>query len=166
MKMSLDKEKISSLKSLANKMNDTSDKLDEAIESLNSTLADTNLGVAAWSMIALQDRSEIKEFTQPGDPEEGFEIGETQVITDEVHYAVELGYAEIDGKYQIGVRDATYAPMPGWPSDWMYLHKGRSESLLHASRAIRLEACVYFDELIECIARQAEKHIEDVGQLV
>lgn len=139
---------LSSLTSVAQKLNRRSDELNSMIAALDARLRETAVGVSAWTDILLDEKERV---TRDDDG--------NRVRTRRGWF---LGYTKIDDAWTIAVMRSkgevdNHCQVDEWDQD-------EPIALLKAPRHVRVESARYLGVLIDVIAERAQSFIEGIDE--
>jgi hypothetical protein len=123
------------LSTAASTLNSASDRLSELVAELDSSLKTLNVGLVCWV-----------DINRPWTSADGLRT-----------YSQKVGYAKISGKWGVAVRTVDRHEYDDYPDteEWAF-----SE----APRQLRLEAVEFIPQLLEKLAKEAEKHTREVTE--
>ncbi len=145
--------KLKNLEATARELNIDSDKLNRIIASLNLKLAAMNLGFEGWLDQPLET-SEIEPLYL-SDEKQSYR-----------HYETVLGYAEVEGKWQLALKTTGFldevAEANDEPPPSQRLNIPQLKSLLKASRQLRLKALAAMPDLLDALNERASGMVETI----
>jgi hypothetical protein len=136
---------IKELSDLSRKLNQKSDTLNAVITSINEKLAKLNLGVEAWLEHQPFEMSEVKHRPDEQQCDVMYQEGKV------------LGYCRISGTWQLALKTCWYDIVDEGCEVEPTSLLNSEESLLKASRLIRIKALELLPQLLDQIKAGAQK---------
>src|SRR5215469_8736750 len=153
----VDANSLAQLSHLATKLNSQSNELNSSIDALNNQLASLNLGLEVWldshpiedtGLYYIQDRTH-KQF---GEKARDLTI---------------LGYSKVDEKWQLAIKEETFifdtvGDAFSGTTEEQVSDGYTKQSLLKASREIRMRATLELDNLVTRLKQKAEETLKGI----
>lgn len=140
---------LSELAPLAKNLNDKSNELNSIISTTNEKLDALNLGVEVWTPTPIV--SGDYEYDQGARPPQRY------------REAVYLGYAEVEGKWQLAVKEATLeTKSDDFRREYEVAANTQVRPLSSASRRIRTTAMAEIPRLLDQLKHAAEELISAI----
>ena len=147
---------IQELSELSRKLNQKSDQLNTLISSVNEKLSKLNLGVEAWLIDAPIITSDYDDWDYENDcrmePEREASL---------------LGYCEVEGAWQLAVRDVTLVEKQSQYDGHNYeeaKNSRRTTPFLKASRNIRVQAMRLIPALLDLLKASADRLVKGIEE--
>lgn len=142
---------INELSDLAKKLNEKSDELTDTIETLNRKLTALKLGVEVWCARHPMEVGEFSAEDDEGNPCAAWAVAKL------------LGFAKVNEKWQLAVKDARVLQRDGCElDDYEVQYSYRSEPLLGCSREIRIAAMGVIPSLLDDLQRRANMMLQSI----
>lgn len=144
-------ESLDRLAGLASRLNQETDTLNWAIEAVENRLESMNLGVTWWDQALLDAQDEPSDSTMTRFAQ-GWVLGHTK-IADRWRLAVKRVRTE-DGYFESDLN---------CPYHNIY-DLSEPKPLIRASRLVRVQAVARLGHLVDTLAEQVTRYVEDIGQ--